>query len=223
MLEEDFAKACERVRNCGITDSQVMLAFYSLYKQATEGDCTESFSFNPMREAKRRIWMAQKGMSREQAMVEYLELASEIGGTSIGGRVSKHAQDEEEELDLTSLEVKVQKLHASVKEDQTDLELLTELGVNAKDREGLTCLHHAINDEKPAQVRILLSHGADVNAQDELLMTPLHYAAATDNLEITEILLAAQGININLKDEDGLLPLDLAGEATKSLFQRIYA
>jgi hypothetical protein len=42
----------------------------------------------------------------------------------------------------------------------------------------------------------------DVNAQDDMLMTSLHYAAATDSLEITTLLLEA--INIALADEDKL-------------------
>jgi hypothetical protein len=201
-----------------------MLAFYSLYKQGTEGDCTESFSFNPSRELKRRSWLAQKGKSREQAMVEYLELSSELGGTQIGGRVSKLVQElEDDQQELTGAEAKVELLHESVKQDNVDLELLAELGVNVKDREGLTSLHHAINEGKPGQVRVLLSLGADVNAQDDMLMTPLHYAAATDSLEITTLLLEVQGINIALVDEDKLLPLDLAGEQTKELLRRIYS
>jgi ankyrin repeat protein len=66
-------------------------------------------------------------------------------------------------------------------------------------------------------VRLLLDHGADVNAVDPLGRTPLMYAAASDLLPLDEIkLLVERGADVNAKDshklsgDAGLTVLDIA-------------
>jgi ankyrin repeat protein len=66
-------------------------------------------------------------------------------------------------------------------------------------------------------VRLMLDHGADVNAVDPLGRTALMYAAASDLLPLEVIkLLVEHGANVNAKDDHkhagdfGLTPLDIA-------------
>ena len=51
------------------------------------------------------------------------------------------------------------------------------------------------------RVRLLLDHGADVNAFDPLGRTPLMYAAASDLLPLDVVkLLVERGADVNAKD-----------------------
>jgi len=66
-------------------------------------------------------------------------------------------------------------------------------------------------------VRVMLDHGANVNAADPLGRTPLMYAAASDTLSLDVIkLLVDRGANLNAKDghknggDSGLSVLDIA-------------
>jgi ankyrin repeat protein len=66
-------------------------------------------------------------------------------------------------------------------------------------------------------VRLMLDHGADVNAIDPLGRTPLMYAAASDLLPLDVVkLLVEHGADVNAKDghkragDFGLTPLDIA-------------
>ena len=66
-------------------------------------------------------------------------------------------------------------------------------------------------------VRLMLDHGADVNAVDPLGRTPLMYAAASDLLPLDVVkLLVERGADVNAKDahklsgDSGLTVLDIA-------------
>ena len=54
-----------------------------------------------------------------------------------------------------------------------------------------------------------LADGADVNAKDNSVDTPLHIAAFERHTEIAELLIA-KGADVNAKDADGKTPLDRA-------------
>jgi len=71
--------------------------------------------------------------------------------------------------------------------------------------------HRDVNETARAEtVKVLLSRGANVNAQNpEDRSTPLHKAMNNDGTEIVEILLA-NGAKIEAKDENGHTPLQLA-------------
>ena len=57
-----------------------------------------------------------------------------------------------------------------------------------------------------AIVAELIRHGANVNAQDKHLETPLHFAAREYRLEVTELLLK-NGANVGYQDVHGNSPL----------------
>ena len=81
------------------------------------------------------------------------------------------------------------------------------VNVNAKSEPGLTSLHCAVNEDFKGShrelVKLLIEKGADVNARDDILDTPLHGAS---NKETAEILIKA-GADVDVKNESGETPL----------------
>ena len=56
---------------------------------------------------------------------------------------------------------------------------------------------------------VLLEHGADVNAQNRVGMTPLHIAAVADDAEMTFVLFEAKA-DLNQRNHNGATPLEEA-------------
>ncbi|MEJ2702300.1 MAG: CocE/NonD family hydrolase [Sedimentisphaerales bacterium] len=74
-------------------------------------------------------------------------------------------------------------------------------------------LYQAVANGDIEQIRILISKGVDVNAQDEAKFTPLHYAAKSGMAEITQLLLeAGAGVDVEAADKEKT-PLHYAAEA----------
>jgi uncharacterized protein len=83
---------------------------------------------------------------------------------------------------------------------------------NVASRESMkvTPLHSAAAGRQAAIARLLIEHGANVNArQIELGFTPLHEAAGNGDLEFAE-LLVERGADVNAKMTDGKTPLAYA-------------
>ena len=59
--------------------------------------------------------------------------------------------------------------------------------------------------------RLLIAHGADVNARAASDFTPLHESAASGKLDFAQLLLE-HGADVNAKTTDGKTPLDYARE-----------
>ncbi len=83
--------------------------------------------------------------------------------------------------------------------------------INAKDKDGMTPLHHACNHNINTQViKYLISNGANINSQDNKGQTVVHFAIETHgNFKMTKYLIE-QGYNVNLKNNDGQTALMLA-------------
>ena len=105
-----------------------------------------------------------------------------------------------------------------------DVELvqtLIQLGANVNARNNINPqsgegdnfpLWFAANQKKPGRVevaKILVRHGAQVNAVGEFGETPLHQAASWNNADIAEYLIGA-GANVNAEILPGKTPLILA-------------
>ena len=96
--------------------------------------------------------------------------------------------------------------------------------VKTKDYYNHTPLHMAVHGGHVSIVRLLLEHGADANAQDGSLKSPLHYAVSESehdqnyNYRAIFCLLLIHGADQDLKDDDGKTPLDCADGRVKQIF-----
>jgi hypothetical protein len=84
--------------------------------------------------------------------------------------------------------------------------------VNTRDRHkdswtyAQTPLHAAAHEGHTYVARLLLEHGADLNARDKYGFTPLFYAAGGGHIDIVSILLE-HGADVNARDKTGNTPL----------------
>ena len=76
--------------------------------------------------------------------------------------------------------------------------------VNAHDRAGATPLHHAAGFGNRAAMKLLLGHGADVNAGNKRKSTPLFWSLHD---EAKVALLINRGANVNARTTDGRTPV----------------
>ncbi|KAJ8309029.1 hypothetical protein KUTeg_013903 [Tegillarca granosa] len=83
--------------------------------------------------------------------------------------------------------------------------------LEARNYEGQTCLHLAAEGSHLPVLELLLSKGANVNAQDgKSGRSALHYAAETGNMVLLEFLLMHPRINVNARTYGGFTPAMLA-------------
>ena len=82
--------------------------------------------------------------------------------------------------------------------------------VNAGGVFGKTPLHLAALKDHKEIAELLITNGADLNAEDEMNgMIPLHNAAGRGYNEIVKLLIA-KGADVNAKFDNGDTPLDMA-------------
>ncbi|HEX7715342.1 MAG TPA: ankyrin repeat domain-containing protein [Bacillota bacterium] len=84
--------------------------------------------------------------------------------------------------------------------------------VNEKDEYGFTALHGLAGEEHYDIVRFLIEHGADVNAQNEDGITPLHLAAWPEMAEF----LITSGADLEARTHGGDTPLMVMAAETES-------
>ena len=78
-----------------------------------------------------------------------------------------------------------------------------------------TALQQAVANGHISVVRLLVTHGADVNAQDEEGQTPLHECARNGDAAVTKLLME-KGAQLEVRDDKGLTPLQVAAALGKA-------
>jgi diazepam-binding inhibitor (GABA receptor modulating acyl-CoA-binding protein) len=76
-----FYEATDKVRSLKVQPSNdELLQIYSLYKQATDGDCNipAPSAFNLLGKAKWVAWQSQKGISKSDAEKKYVSLVESL-------------------------------------------------------------------------------------------------------------------------------------------------
>lgn len=81
--------------------------------------------------------------------------------------------------------------------------------LNAKDGNGNSALHLAVQAGRTAIVNLLLADDADTNLQNNKRETPLHLAAALNNVEILARLIR-HGTDVTLANHNGSTPIHIA-------------
>ncbi|KAM7542291.1 hypothetical protein Aperf_G00000017547 [Anoplocephala perfoliata] len=123
-------------------------------------------------------------------------------------------------INLQTREKRLSTLHVANKDAMFNH--LLELGAdpNLRNAEGRTVLHEAVESEKLDTVVQLLIHAVDVNATDDLGITPLHLAAARcKDVHIVYALIVFEA-NVNATDAEGLSPRHWLCRHESGVYQR---
>ncbi len=82
-IEEQFAQAQKDVNQLTRRpDNETMLKLYACFKQATQGDATGDppGGFDFVKRAKFDAWNGMKGVSKQEAMKQYVDLVKQLAG-----------------------------------------------------------------------------------------------------------------------------------------------
>lgn len=210
--------------------SEVQQQLYGLYKIATEGPCTapQPSALKITARAKWQAWQKLGAMPPEEAMEKYIEIVTQLYPTWLDGGVKAGSGSKDEAVSNTGgtmgpvfsslvyeeeseIELKIDAIHEFAREGEVEnllKSIESGIPVNAKDSEGRTPLHWAIDRGHFEIAKLLFDKNADVNAKDNEGQTPLHYAVVCDREAIAEFLVK-QKANTASKDDDGNSPLDL--------------
>jgi diazepam-binding inhibitor (GABA receptor modulator, acyl-CoA-binding protein) len=81
-LNNAFEEAVVKAKQLPNQSNENLLKIYSLYKQATEGDVAGDRPSNPfdfVGNAKYNAWEQLKGLSKDDAKKQYIDLIAELG------------------------------------------------------------------------------------------------------------------------------------------------
>ncbi|XP_010438551.1 PREDICTED: acyl-CoA-binding domain-containing protein 2-like [Camelina sativa] len=212
--------------------NDVQQQLYGLYKIATEGPCTapQPSALKMTARAKWQAWQKLGAMPPEEAMEKYIEIVTQLYPTWLDGGVKAESVGGDDAASnsrgtmgpgpvFSSLvyeeesenELKIDAIHAFAREGEVDnllKSIESGIPIDAKDSEGRTPLHWAIDRGHFNIAKVLVDKNADVNAKDNEGQTPLHYAVVCDREAIAEFLVKKKA-NTAAKDDDGNSPLDL--------------
>lgn len=231
--EERFHSASARLVELRFQlDKKALLKFYGLYKQATVGPADPKDGphwYETEARVKFNEWLGHRKMSRAKAMEKYCDLLAEMDENwnpdaqapkqtwnkqpSTMGVIEPEMFDDVVVKTPTRLETDEEKewFAAMRNNDVQTMKRLLDMDrsiLEAKDQHlAMTALLWAVDLGCEQAVDFLLKEGADVNAVDECLQTPLHFAAQCGRPNLAELLVQA-GANLSALDTDGLTPAE---------------
>uniref|UniRef100_A0A8R1HK27 Acyl-CoA-binding domain-containing protein 6 n=1 Tax=Caenorhabditis japonica TaxID=281687 RepID=A0A8R1HK27_CAEJA len=215
-------------------DQKTILTFYGLYKQAIEGPADPRngpYWYETVARKKFNAWLSNGQMRKAEAMEKYCEMISnldsdwdpnQVSATRTGGwekMPSTMGVIEPEMFDdvvihePTRLETDIEKQWFAAMRNNDVSAMKSILGENsdileAKDQHlAMTALLWATDLGCESVVGFLIDQGADVNAVDGCLQTPLHFAAQCHRPLLAEILIQA-GADKKALDADGMTPFE---------------
>ncbi|XP_045615272.1 protein phosphatase 1 regulatory subunit 16A [Procambarus clarkii] len=148
---------------------------------------------------------------RMQQMKKWSQKEREITGSKREKTAQNEAQKRRRENRKSVMFISnVMLLEAAARNDIEEVQALLEAGVNpdSTNEDGLTALHQCCIDDSEEMMRLLVHHGADVNAQDSEKWTPLHAAATCGHLHLAKFLIA-KSANLLAVNADGNMPYDI--------------
>ncbi|XP_013393458.1 protein phosphatase 1 regulatory inhibitor subunit 16B isoform X2 [Lingula anatina] len=101
-------------------------------------------------------------------------------------------------------------LEAAARNDIDEVRRLLTAGVSpdVTNEDGLTALHQCCIDDYEEMARLLIDFGANVNARDSELWTPLHAAATCAHIHLCALLIL-KGAEVLAVNADGNMPYDI--------------
>mmetsp|Transcript_11293 Transcript_11293/g.12942 ORF Transcript_11293/g.12942 Transcript_11293/m.12942 type:complete len:282 (+) Transcript_11293:67-912(+) len=223
-----FTRAQNFLKDLVVEDTGTKLQLYGLFKRATCGTCNHSRKpsvFDLRAKAKYDAWSAVSNLSEAQAKQEYVRLVESLRSSPavkspnpLGPSTSTLGVIGTQKMDWENKEGILFNAQAG---DTAEVEkLVNKKGstvLQEKDEDGLTALHWACDRGHIGTVVKLVSLRAEIDAQDDDLLTPLAYAVISGHEEIA-CFLVEKGADFMLKDNSGEAIIDMA---SKDLQQKL--
>ncbi|XP_054241393.1 protein phosphatase 1 regulatory subunit 16A [Indicator indicator] len=155
-----------------------------------------------------RLKHAQK--RRAQQLKKWAQAEKEPQGSKVGADRKKRRRKSDGNTKRVTFPASVQLLEAAARHDAEEVRHFLASGISPDlcNEDGLTALHQCCIDDAGAVVPVLLDAGADVNARDSELWTPLHAAATCGHLRLVQLLIQ-RGADLLATNSDGNMPYDL--------------
>lgn len=238
-LSRQFEQAANKVSSGALQSLSQgdQLALYALYSIARKGPAPKkgpSAFLNPRGHAKWTAWSAQNHLSKEEAMLEYIQLVTQLDSKPTSQRSNTNASSSASPFGdkaLTGFDMG-ESAHADGSDARHDICLWATKGdvksvkyclekenvsPDFCDEDGLTALMRAVDRNNREVVEVLVAAGADLNAVDGEGQTALHYAAYCDHKEMAGLLVMF-GADLEVEDKDGFKPLQAAtGETWEAM------
>ncbi|KAM6209082.1 LOW QUALITY PROTEIN: protein phosphatase 1 regulatory subunit 16A [Sarcoramphus papa] len=147
---------------------------------------------------------------RAQQLKKWAQAEKEMQGMKGGTERKRRRRKSGSQGKRVTFPASVRLLEAAARHDAEEVRQFLQSGISPDlcNEDGLTALHQCCIDDYGDVVTVLLEAGADVNAHDSELWTPLHAAATCGHLRLVQ-LLVQRGADLLAVNSDGNMPYDL--------------
>ncbi|XP_014340718.1 protein phosphatase 1 regulatory inhibitor subunit 16B [Latimeria chalumnae] len=158
-----------------------------------------------------RLRAAQK--RRNQQLKKWAQYEKEMQSKKRKPEKKKEEKKNTANRKRVSFAANITLLESSVRNDINEVRHLLKKKINPDlcNEDGLTALHQCCIDDFEDIAKLLLNHGANVNAKDNELWTPLHAASICAHMNLVKILIQ-YGADLLAVNADGNMPYDLCDD-----------